>query len=60
VNVAFLYLNLDRFKLVNDSIGHEAGDEVLRQVAQRLRESLRFEATAARLVAMSSLCCWRT
>jgi diguanylate cyclase (GGDEF)-like protein len=44
-----LYLDLDRFKPINDEHGHEAGDVVLREVGARLRSSLRGNDLAARL-----------
>jgi diguanylate cyclase (GGDEF)-like protein/PAS domain S-box-containing protein len=48
-SVAILYLDLDRFKLVNDSMGHAAGDALLRAVAERLGASLLPDDTLARI-----------
>ena len=47
--IALLFINLDRFKAVNDNLGHQSGDQLLYQVSQRLTETVRDSDVVARI-----------
>src|SRR3954467_8877360 len=48
-NLAFLFLDLDNFKQINDTLGHEVGDSLLKAIAARLRAAVRGDDFVARM-----------
>lgn len=53
-----IFLDLDRFKIINDTLGHAIGDQLLQQVTQRLNQAIRQQDLLARWGGMSSPWCW--
>jgi diguanylate cyclase (GGDEF)-like protein/PAS domain S-box-containing protein len=46
--LAVMFIDLDRFKLINDSLGHQRGDQILKQVTSRIKEAIKDDAVLAR------------